>query len=415
MNGLPGIVGSGMPETYEMLRIINYLYQSLSKYERPVLIPTEFNNFIKVVQINLKAYDASLKDEAAEFSFWNEVNVAREIYREQTTNYFLGTYDTVPASDLIALLSDIIAKVNVGISRALGTTSSGISPTYFYYECVDYTRYNKSDRMIDPPQILPTKFRMHTLPMFLEGPTRQLKIVQDPEVKRSIYRAVRASNLLDQELQMFQICESLEGLSQEIGRMMAFAPGWLENQSIWLHMSYKFLLELLRGGLYEEFFQEMLHGLVPFMDNERYGRSPLEASSFIVSSVFPDKKLHGAGFLSRLSGSTAEFLSMWALMMAGHAPFSYDADTKALALQFKPIIPGWLFTQDANIVSFLFLGTCKVTYHNPSRADTWTLTPESAVVTDSFGHQSIDEDGILDAYTAEKVRQGVITAIDVYF
>lgn len=94
----------------------------------------------------------------------------------------------------------------------------------------------------------------------------------------------------------------MPGLSQEIGRMMAFSPGWLENQSIWLHMSYKFLLELLRGGLYEEFYQDIKTGLVPFMDNKVYGRSPLEASSFIVSSAFPDKKLHGAGFLARLSG-----------------------------------------------------------------------------------------------------------------
>jgi hypothetical protein len=61
-------------------------------------------------------------------------------------------------------------------------------------------------------------------------------------------------------------------------------------------MSYKFYLELLRGGLYEEFFDEIKTGLVPFMDNAVYGRSPLEASSFIVSSAFPDKKMHGAGF-----------------------------------------------------------------------------------------------------------------------
>ena len=33
----------------------------------------------------------------------------------------------------------------------------------------------------------------------------------------------------------------------QIGRMMAFVPGWLENQSVWLHMSYKYYLELLRG------------------------------------------------------------------------------------------------------------------------------------------------------------------------
>ena len=55
-------------------------------------------------------------------------------------------------------------------------------------------------------------------------------------------------------------------MSQDIGRMMAFTPGWLENQSVWLHMSYKFYLELLRAGLYEEFYTEIKTGLVPFMD-----------------------------------------------------------------------------------------------------------------------------------------------------
>jgi len=61
------------------------------------------------------------------------------------------------------------------------------------------------------------------------------------------------------------------------------------------------------------FFEEIKTGLVPFMDNKVYGRSPLEAASFIVSSAFPDPKLHGASFLARLSGSTAEMLSMWAV------------------------------------------------------------------------------------------------------
>jgi hypothetical protein len=56
-------------------------------------------------------------------------------------------------------------------------------------------------------------------------------------------------------------------------------------------MSYKFYLELLRGGLYNEFWAEAKTGLVVFMDPKVYGRSPLEASSFIASSAFPDAKL----------------------------------------------------------------------------------------------------------------------------
>jgi hypothetical protein len=58
-------------------------------------------------------------------------------------------------------------------------------------------------------------------------------------------------------------------------------------------MSYKFYLELLRGSLYFEFFEEIRTGVVAFMDPQIYGRSPLEVSSFIISSAFPDETLHG--------------------------------------------------------------------------------------------------------------------------
>ena len=40
---------------------------------------------------------------------------------------------------------------------------------------------------------------------------------------------------------------------KKLGRSRVFAPGWLENESIFLHMHYKFLLETLRSGLAAEF------------------------------------------------------------------------------------------------------------------------------------------------------------------
>jgi hypothetical protein len=47
---------------------------------------------------------------------------------------------------------------------------------------------------------------------------------------------VKASPLRDQPLGMYTISGSLKSMSFEVGRMMAFAPGWLENESVWLHM-----------------------------------------------------------------------------------------------------------------------------------------------------------------------------------
>jgi hypothetical protein len=105
--------------------------------------------------------------------------------------------------------------------------------------------------------------------------------------------------------------------------------------------------------LYEEFFEEFGRALICFQDPEVYGRSPLENSSFLVSSAHPDESLHGAGFVARLSGATAEFLSIWTTMMAGQQPFYLQ--NGRLCLQFKPTLPGWLFDRDGRL-AFTFLG-----------------------------------------------------------
>ena len=107
-------------------------------------------------------------------------------------------------------------------------------------------------------------------------------------------------------------------------------------------MEFKYLLELLRAGLHDEFFAGLKTALPAFMDPEIYGRSVLENSSFIVSSAHPDPALHGNGFVARLSGATAEFLSLWVRMTAGPQPFRLMGDS--LVLDLRPALPGWLFT-----------------------------------------------------------------------
>jgi hypothetical protein len=127
------------------------------------------------------------------------------------------------------------------------------------------------------------------------------------------------------------------------------------------------------------------------MDNSVYGRSPLEAASFIVSSAFPDKKLHGRSFLARLSGSTAEMMSMWLLMMEGPSPFKVNEETGEVNLSLRPILPDFMF-DDNNEVTFSFLGSIPVTYMNPDRKDTWSMTPKSYAVTKKGSTTEGDED-----------------------
>lgn len=342
MNGLPGLLGSGMPETYEMLRLLKYLDGALQRFrQRSVAFPSEFVDvFLGKLDRALTDYEQSAaradpldRFHTRDFLYWDATNNAREAYRAAVVATFDGDMRVLSADVLQNYVGRMIRKVEEGVARAMQTSAvPGVSPTYFYFDCTNFTATpNAADA--SKPIITPRSFDLRTLPLFLEGPTRQLKVLSTVEERKRVYDLVKASALYDAELRMFMLSASLAPMGQDVGRMKAFSPGWLENQSIWLHMSYKFYLELLRGGLYAEFFEEIQTGLVPFMDHERYGRSPLEAASFIVSSAFPDKRLHGVSYLARLSGSTAEFLSMWAIMMAGHAPFVVADDGKCLRLR----------------------------------------------------------------------------------
>lgn len=420
MNGLPGLLGSGMPETYEALRILKYVHKVVEKYDRGIGLPVEFYTLVQSVLAAMDTYDSSAKDVVADHAYWDACNTARETYRESILLTFDGENKQLNAQEFIRIVSKFEAKLEAGIDKAVAL-GEGISPTYFYYECTDYSTTQGDDvttKNADgttsttpgPTMVTVNNFRRRDLPKFLEGPTRHLKVISDADRKNEVYNLVSDSELYDKALEMFTVSASLKSMGAEVGRMVAFSPGWLENQSVWLHMSYKFYLELLRGGLYEEFYKEIQTGLVPFMDASVYGRSPVEAASFIVSSAFPDKKLHGASFLARLSGSTAEFLSMWAIMVAGEYPFHVEEGQ--LALSMKPVLPSWLFKDDGTF-SFTFLGAVKVTYHNEKLVNTWDATVSRIIMTLHDGSTQKFYGSTLTGDAAKKVRSSV-KSLDIY-
>ena len=418
LNGLPGIFGSSMPETYELARLLKFLLQSIPDHRADLVnLPEEVCDLLMHTAHNVQAHAAS-SSAARDFEYWDAVAGESESFRARTRLGISGKLQSFGLSELARVLELFEAKVQAGIARAL-ELNGGIPPTYFSYSVPDFAVIvdDRGNPKLDGkgrPFIRAKQFAPVALPLFLEGPTRYLKTQSNPDTARRLHDQVRSSELFDRKLKMYKVNASLENQPYAIGRARAFTRGWLENESIWMHMEFKYLLELLRAGLYDEFFADLQNALPPFLDPAVYGRSPLENSSFIVSSAHPDESLHGRGFVARLSGSTAEFLSIWHEMLAGHQPFI--AQDGELCLTLKPTLPGWLFDQDGAI-TFKFLSCCTVTFHNPTRRNTfgddaaapWRITLEA---TDGES-VSIDESVIRAPYAA-KVRAGQIRSIQVF-
>lgn len=435
-NGLVGMLGSGMPETYELAVLLRYILSAVTKYQRNVIIPSELNDLIESVNEALEILSSEDHDvrplgvtvPTHLFDYWDSVASARELYRNKTKIVFSGSLVSLSPGKVASYLKKWLDEIDKGVERALQLGSqghgddglSGLTPTYFSYNVTDWERTGEVNEL-GHSLVIAKGMAVNLFPLFLEGPTRMMKTRHGAHA-RTIYDNVKTSPLHDKVLGMYTISASLKGQSFDMGREMAFASGWLENQSVWLHMSYKFYLELLRHGLFHEFYSEMTSGgMLPFMDPEVYGRSLMECSSFIASSAFEDPSVRGRGFLARLSGSTAEFLSMWALMMVGPNPFFVDEETGELRMQLLPALPRWLFDDsDATLppkVSFKLFGAIDVTYYNwRGEDDLFRLPPARYVVTLRDGNIFNIPGGSIPFKLADKIRRVVFVAsIDVHF
>ena len=121
-----------------------------------------------------------------------------------------------------------------------------------------------------------TSFRQRSLPLFLEGFVHAMRIATVSEA-RELYAAVRTSELFDRELGMYRLNAPLGENALELGRIATFNYGWLENGSIFLHMHYKWVLEMVRAGLIAEFHADIDRLLVGLRDPAEYGRNPAES------------------------------------------------------------------------------------------------------------------------------------------
>ncbi|MBS5937863.1 hypothetical protein [Clostridium sp.] len=355
MNGLPGILGSSFAETAELKRLLEFIQRNINILEGGIKLPIEICDLLKDIDNSLDKLDSK---NISQLDYWNRVSNSRELFREKTKNNIDGLEEIITSEGLKDLLNKFINKIDKGISEIKEKNNNKI-PTFIYYDVKEYKENEEG--------ITPVKVEVNFLPDFLEGYARYLKTDLSEEEKTKIYKIIRDSDIYDKKLKMYKTSESLEEVTFEIGRARSFTAGWLERESIFMHMEFKYILQLIKQGLYTEFFEDIKNVLPAFMNPEVYGRSILENSSFIASSANPDERVHGKGFVARLSGTTVEMLNIWKIMMVGENIFRYE--NGILEFKLSPILSKDFFKE--NKISTTLLGSISLTYINDSNKNTF--------------------------------------------
>ncbi len=382
-NGLPALFGSNVADGLELLRLIKVLKMIFKEYKADVQWCGEQNEFFRSVT-------ALLEENSTAAKYYEKSADYKEKYLNQAYSGFNLQNCTVKNDEILKFLTLAEQKSEKGIAAAK-KLGGGRIPTYLAFEVESYEQSECGF-------VSPKKFNARALPHFAEGVAKSLCV----DRKEEYTRAVR-SPLYDKKLKLFRTSEPLDNETLEIGRIRSFPAGWLERESCFLHMSYKLLLSLLSAGMYDEFYSEIKTGLVPFMPPERYGRSVLENSSFIVTSNHGDKSKWGKGYQARLTGANAEVLSMWRHIMGFERPFLLE--NGELKFKLSPKLHKDFFRDGK--VSFTLFGTTVVTYVNNSGKSTWEGVNAEYYGINGVKHREISGE------LAEELRSGKIKEIEV--
>ena len=429
LNGLPGLLGSSLNETMELYRLMagiqGYIGQ-IGSAVKQVSVPIELSAFFQTMK------DLLPQAQSDPCAFWDASHTAKETYRAAVVFGIHGDETVLSIDEVLSFFKQAQQILTAAIASSVDPKTE-LPYTYFINEAAAYTVLPGQEKK-KRPHVRVTQFTQRPLVLFLEGIVHRLKIEEDERVIEKVYRQVQKTELYDKKLGMYRMNVSLESEPDEIGREKIFNYGWLENGSIFLHMHYKYVLEMVRKGLIEEFYKNMSFLLIPFRNPQEYGRSSTENVSFVVCSGYAvNPQDHGRGYVARLSGSTVEFLQIASLLLFGPKPFFLD-EQKNLILAFNPQLHRDLFlekettivdpddtrttiTVPAHTVSFRFLGHTLVYYHNPQRKNTYGTArariARMTLVNKQRQHRQI-EGSLITGLDAHAVRNGDVSSIHVY-
>ncbi len=396
LNGLPGMIGSSFCDLIELYSLARFFKENYESFGKDLEVLKEQKQFILRMSNSIKLDNTS---------FYLLMCQKKDALRKSLSGGKSKGIDFISKDKVIMIINRIVIQLKKTIKKGI-TFNNNMVPSYFYYQVTKYQLASKDDKY---QYVKPLEFKACPLPIFAEGVAKYLKT--DLPLKEKYLKKYLASDGYDHRLKLVKVSSSLENESFEIGRIRSFSSGWLERESCFLHMNYKFLFGILKSGQYQEFYHQITSNMVPFMDPKVYGRSTLENSSFIATSNFVNKKIHGQGFQPRLSGANAEFLSMWFLMFVGDKAFSYD--NQNLSFTLEPKLDKSFFDEN-NQVSFTLLSSTKVTYINENKVDTFDTKIKRIIV--DYNNEKIEIKGnALNDHYSHLLRDGKITSLTCYF
>lgn len=401
LNGLPGLFGSSTSELYELKRLLQLLYSQEVKEQDLVSLPTEAVEFIERLCDIIKEYSNLSMNKDQLVNYWDKTSTELELYRATIYKEVSSEPSQFNKDEVENILKSLQKVVDYSIREVEKIGSNNIVPTYFYFEI----EKDKESYQIKAIDVAP----------FLEGNVKKMKLSQSLEESKQLYRDIRNSEIFDKKLKMYKTSVPTINEPKELGRIRSFTRGWLENESIFLHMEYKYLLEILKAGLYEEFYKDIETMLIPFLDPKIYGRNILENSTFIASSANPDPSTHGRGYVARLSGSTVEFLNIWKEMFIGSGPYKYDSNKDELIFYLSPKLKRDFFDEKGK-VQFKLFSQIEVIYKNSIKANTFGVngvSPKKFTITYIDGKQKVIEDSEIQGQIARDIRDLFVRSIEV--
>ncbi len=395
MNGLPAIFGSGLTEAVVLDKLIGYLINWSKEFgSERVEIPTDIKFLYDEILQNLdKGFDV--------------IQDIRESFDEKTRFFFNSEIKVTSLSGLLEGLKKFKQVTEKGLNKAK-ELAGGLLPTYLTFEAKSFELTGKKHPELHLDCVKVLKWSVRPLPHYLEAPAHYLKGLENKSEAQEIYQKIRKSEIYDQKLGLYKTSESLEDETLLIGRARAFTKGWLEREASFVHMSYKYLIGILKSGLYEAYYEDMKKGMAPFMDPSVYGRSTLENVSFIATSNNPNPSNHGRGFVARLTGTTSEAITLAYLMFLGKHPFTYDG---TLHFKVEPKLQSDFFKD--GVASIKFLSDIEIELNNPSNKDTFNQKVVSYELI-SRNKKEVVHGQVVSGKLAELIRQKAFKKIKVY-